>query len=55
MSAFDQLAAKIAAKGNVSNPRAVAAAIGRKKYGAHTMAAAARHGVSAKTAKKRGY
>ncbi|MGH8744531.1 MAG: hypothetical protein ACREUY_09670 [Burkholderiales bacterium] len=30
---FAQLKAKIAAKGNVRNPAAVAAAIGRKKYG----------------------
>lgn len=30
---FAQLKASIAAKGNVRNPGAVAAAIGRKKYG----------------------
>lgn len=30
---FAKLKAKIAAKGKVSNPGAVAAAIGRKKYG----------------------
>jgi hypothetical protein len=54
-SNFDQLAAKLAARGNVSNPRAVAAAIGRKKYGSKVMAQAAARGVSAKSiaAKKR--
>ena len=31
---FSKLKAKIAAKGDVRNPGAVAAAIGRKKYGA---------------------
>lgn len=30
---FDKLEASIAAKGNVRNPAAVAASIGRKKYG----------------------
>jgi hypothetical protein len=30
---FDRLKAKIAAHGGVSNPGAVAASIGRKKYG----------------------
>lgn len=30
---FDKLKSKIAAKGGVSNPGAVAASIGRKKYG----------------------
>ncbi len=35
---FAQLKAKIAAKGNVRDPGAVAASIGRKKYGAKKMA-----------------
>lgn len=35
---FKALKAKIAAKGNVSDPGAVAAAIGRKKYGAKKFA-----------------
>jgi hypothetical protein len=35
---FEQLEKKIAAKGDVENPKAVAAAIGRKKYGAKKMA-----------------
>lgn len=42
---FEQLKDKIAARGGVSNPAAVAAAIGRKKYGAsrfQKMAAAGR-------------
>lgn len=35
---FAALKAKIAARGGVRNPGAVAAAIGRKKYGAKKMA-----------------
>jgi hypothetical protein len=35
---FAALEKKIAAKGDVSNPDAVAASIGRKKYGAAKMA-----------------
>ena len=35
---FAKLTKQIAARGNVSNPKAVAAAIGRKKYGATKMA-----------------
>ena len=53
MSAFDQLAAKLAARPGVTNPRALAAAIGRKKYGASTMAQAAAKGVSAKSVARR--
>lgn len=41
---FEQLEHKIAAKGNVDNPAAVAAAIGRKKYGATKMASMAAKG-----------
>lgn len=36
---FKALKSKIAARGGVDNPGAVAAAIGRKKYGAKKMAA----------------
>ena len=35
---FKELKKSIAEKGNVSNPAAVAASIGRKKYGAEKMA-----------------
>ena len=35
---FAKLTKSIAARGNVSNPAAVAASIGRKKYGAAKMA-----------------
>lgn len=35
---FAKLTKSIAARGNVSNPAAVAASIGRKKYGAEKMA-----------------
>lgn len=35
---FASLEKKIASKGKVENPRAVAAAIGRKKYGTEKMA-----------------
>lgn len=35
---FKALQKSIAAKGNVENPAAVAASIGRKKYGAEKMA-----------------
>lgn len=52
MSAFDKLATKLASRPGVSNPRALAAAIGRKKYGASTMAKASAKGESAATAAK---
>lgn len=48
---FDKLKSKIAAKGNVSDPGAVAAAIGRKKYGKERMAKAAAKGISIKKVK----
>ena len=48
MSAFDKLKQELAAKG-VRNPGGLAYAIGRKKYGASTMAKAASRGVSAKS------
>jgi len=41
---FQSLKEKIAARGNVRNPGAVAAAIGRKKYGAKRMAKMAARG-----------
>lgn len=41
---FDQLEAKIAAKGDVRDPAAVAAAIGRKKYGKRKFQSLAAHG-----------
>jgi hypothetical protein len=40
---FASLKAKLANKPVIRNPGAVAAAIGRKKYGAHAMAEAAKH------------
>lgn len=46
-SAFDQLAAKLAGQKGVTDPRALAAAIGRRKYGASTMSQASARGVSA--------
>jgi hypothetical protein len=39
-SAFDALAAKLAQKPGVTNPRGLAASIGRNKYGSNTMAQA---------------
>lgn len=53
MSAFDRLAAKLAERPGVTDPRALAAAIGRKKYGASTMAKASARGVSAASIAKR--
>ena len=49
MSAFDRLAAKLAKKPGVNNPRALAATIGRKKVGNEVMSEAARRGVAVKT------
>lgn len=43
---FDKLKKRIAAKGDVSNPGAVAAAIGRKKYGKTAFQKAASKGKS---------
>lgn len=53
MSAFDKLASKLASRPGVSNPRALAAYIGRKKYGAGTMAKAAARGTSAASVTKK--
>lgn len=53
MSKFDQLAAKLAQRQNVSDPRALAAYIGRKKFGASTMAKAGAQGVPAATVAKK--
>ena len=49
MSAFDQLAKELASRPGVTNPRALAAAIGRRKYGKKVMAKAAAKGASAKS------
>ena len=45
---FASLVEKLTARGGVRNPRAVAAAIGRKKYGAVKMAKMAAAGRKAK-------
>ena len=45
---FDKLKAKIAAKGGVSNPAAVAASKGREKYGKKKFQKAAAEGKSMK-------
>ena len=50
---FAQLKSKIARRGNVKNPAAVAAAIGRKKYGTKRFAKLAATGRKRATAKKR--
>lgn len=54
MSAFDQLASKLAGRPGVTDPRALAAYIGRKKYGGATMAKASARGVSAASVARRG-
>jgi len=56
MSAFDTLAAKLAGQKGVTNPRALAASIGRKKYGASTMsqASAKKESVQAVLRQRRG-
>jgi len=41
---FEKLTRSLAARGDVRNPKAVAAAIGRKKYGAKKMASMAAKG-----------
>jgi hypothetical protein len=46
-SNFNKLAGKLAGQKGVTNPRALAAYIGRQKYGASTMAKAAARGVPA--------
>lgn len=43
---FAKLKSKIAAEGGAENPAAVAASIGRKKYGNKRMAEASAHGRS---------
>jgi hypothetical protein len=54
VSNFDKLASKLAQRPGVSNPRGLAAAIGRKKYGASTMAKASARGIpAASVARKR--
>lgn len=53
MSAFNQLASKLASRPGVTNPRALAAYIGEKKYGKSTMGKAAAKGVSAASVVKK--
>lgn len=50
---FDKLKGEIAAKGNVRNPSAVAASIGRKKYGKKAFQRAAASGRSMRGMKGR--
>lgn len=54
MSNFDKLASRLAQEKGVTNPRGLAAAIGRKKYGAVTMGKAATKGVSAASVARKG-
>jgi len=56
MSAFDALAAKLASRPGVTNPRALAASIGDRKYGKATMgqAAAKKESVQAVLRQRRG-
>jgi hypothetical protein len=49
MSNFDKLAAKLSERPGVTNPKALAAYIGRKRYGQSVMSQASKRGVSAKT------
>lgn len=51
-SNFDKLANKLASRPGVSNPRALAAYIGQKKYGASAMHKAAAKGIPAAKVKK---
>ena len=52
MSAFDQLKAKLAQRPGVTNPGALAAYIGREKYGSGTMAEASARKESVKSVLK---
>jgi hypothetical protein len=56
MSAFDALKAKLAQRPGVTNPGALAASIGRKRYGAATFneAAAKKESVQAVLRQRRG-
>ena len=56
MSAFDALAAKLASRPGVTNPRALAASIGDKKYSRPVMqqAAAKKESVQAVLRQRRG-
>lgn len=51
---FDKLKSQIAAKGNVRNPGAVAASIGRKKYGKAKFQKAAARGTKMRGMSRRG-
>lgn len=55
MSAFDELARRLAHKKGVTDPKGLAAAIGRRKFGASTMAQAAAKGKSAASIKRGQY
>ena len=52
---FKQLANKIARKGNVDNPGAVAAAIGRRKYGEEKFQKMAEKGKARHAREQSGY
>lgn len=54
MSAFNRLASKLASRPGVSDPRALAAFIGRRKFGEATMAKASARGVSAASVARKG-
>lgn len=51
MSAFDALAAKLGQQPGVTNPKGLAAVIGKRKFGAPKMQQAAQRGVPAATIK----
>lgn len=51
-SNFDKLANKLAGRPGVTNPRALAAFIGRKKFSSSVMAKAAARGVPAKSVQR---
>lgn len=54
MSNFDKLAGKLAQRPGVTNPNALAAFIGRQKFGAGNMAKAAAEGKPAASVAKKG-
>lgn len=54
-SNFDRLASKLAHRPGVTDPKGLAASIGRAKYGAKTMSKAAAQGRPAASVAKRGY
>lgn len=54
MSAFDQLAARLGQEKGVTNPKGLAYAIGKKKFGASKMSQAAAQGGPAASIKQKG-